>query len=356
MRPTVALLGNSIFITTVSTSLRSRIELSVEQLYPSCPTILEQLRELCPNALILDPIVACPKHRESILSAFAKELTQPVALFEFCNNNKQLYWRIILPARHSLDENTLELLAKDGLRPEKRFNKDIQPEAEPHSYDIACIESLVRAITEVCRNIMNDNEPPGYTCGMDQKRIATIPKKQIPDDALLRSCRMGDAQAWEALLDRYERLVFSIARNTGLGSEDAADITQLTFGYLLQSLDRMTDEGNLRAWLATVAKRHSRRLLVRQLRYQSTEIDEEVINDLMPNRTEAGGIERWELAEWIRAGLERIDERCRNLLRALYLDEAEASYAEIAKAHGLAEGSIGPIRARCLKRLREVHP
>jgi RNA polymerase sigma factor (sigma-70 family) len=183
--------------------------------------------------------------------------------------------------------------------------------------------------------------------GTDQHQHST-------DEALLRACRTGDAAAWESLLDRYERLVYSIARNTGLSPEDAADITQLTFGYLLQSLDGMTDEGNLRAWLATVAKRHSRRLLVRQLRYQSAELDEEIVGGLMPDRANLNGIERWELAEWLRSGLERIDERCRHLLRALYFDPSEPSYADIASSVGIAEGSVGPIRARCLKRLREM--
>lgn len=132
------------------------------------------------------------------------------------------------------------------------------------------------------------------------------------------ACRVGDAVAWEQLLDRYERLVYSIARNNGLSPEDAADITQITFGYLLQSLGQMTDEGNLRAWLATVAKRHSRRLLVRQLRYQSAEVDEEIMAGFLPDRTNLNEIDRWELAEWLRHGLDRIDERCRQLLRPLF--------------------------------------
>lgn len=184
-----------------------------------------------------------------------------------------------------------------------------------------------------------------------------MPNEQlsVPTDAeLLRACRSGDEAAWEQILNRYERLVFSIARNAGLSREDAADITQVTFGYLLQGLERMTDEGNLRAWLATVAKRHSRHLLVRQLRYQSVEIDDKLAETLMPDRPQAEGIERWELAEWLRGGLERIDERCQQLLHALYLDEREPSYAEIADALGIAEGSVGPIRARCLERLRQA--
>ena len=189
---------------------------------------------------------------------------------------------------------------------------------------------------------------------MTNSPLAENQDQRLSDAALLRACRSGETTAWEQLLDRYERLVYSIARNTGLSPEDAADITQLTFGYLLQSLDGMTDEGNLRAWLATVAKRHSRRLLVRQLRYQTSDIDDEIISELLPGQAQADGIERWELAEWLRSGLERIDERCRRLLRALYFDPSEPSYADVASSIGIAEGSVGPIRARCLKRLRET--
>ncbi len=74
---------------------------------------------------------------------------------------------------------------------------------------------------------------------------------------------------------------------------------------------------------------------------------------MLPGQAKADGIERWELAEWLRSGLERIDERCRRLLRALYFDPDEPSYANIASSIGIAEGSVGPIRARCLKRLRD---
>jgi hypothetical protein len=49
------------------------------------------------------------------------------------------------------------------------------------------------------------------------------------DRDLIRACREGDRRAWRSLLDKYERLVFSIPLNYGLSREDAADIAQLTF-------------------------------------------------------------------------------------------------------------------------------
>src|SRR3990172_10262395 len=76
-----------------------------------------------------------------------------------------------------------------------------------------------------------------------------------PDRDLILACRSGDKIAWERLLDKYERLVYSIPLNYGLTSEDAADISQITFTILIQSLDRLRDDTRLAPWLATVARR-----------------------------------------------------------------------------------------------------
>ena len=175
-------------------------------------------------------------------------------------------------------------------------------------------------------------------------------KLQI-DHELIHACRAGDAQAWERLLDKYERLVFSISRNYGLATDDAADVTQITFTILLQNLDRIPDGIRLAPWLATVARRHTWRLLARNR--------QEAVNpaeDLAGNERLGGMIdysEGWELAEWLNYGLSMLDERCRQLLLALYFDAEEPSYAQVAEQLRMAVGSIGPTRARCLEHMKE---
>ncbi len=187
---------------------------------------------------------------------------------------------------------------------------------------------------------------------MTQKVDNELTESAREDEQLIRACRQGDVQAWQRLLDKYERLVFSIARNAGLEPEDATDITQQTFSFLIQSLETMRDEGNLGGWLATVARRHSRRLLVRQRNYEAKLADPQVATSLLPTQSRAETIEHWELTEWLHSGLQHLDERCRDLLMALYFDPQEPSYADIAARLGMAEGSIGATRARCLARLR----
>ena len=171
------------------------------------------------------------------------------------------------------------------------------------------------------------------------------------DRDLIRACRSGDARAWKRLLDKYERLVFSISLNYGLTTDDAADVTQITFTILLQNLDTLPDDIRLSPWLATVARRHTWRLLA-QNRREAVNPDE----DLAGNKA-LGGIvddrEHQELAEWLYQGLSLLDERCRQLLLALYFDAEEPSYAEVADYMKMPIGSIGPTRARCLEQMRQ---
>jgi RNA polymerase sigma factor (sigma-70 family) len=148
--------------------------------------------------------------------------------------------------------------------------------------------------------------------------------------------------------------VFSVPRRYGLSPEDAADITQLTFTILVQSIDDLPEDSTLGAWLTTVARRHTWRLLqhTRRENIDKYKIPDESTPAFANEDTES--TEHWELTEWLDHGLLLVGEPCRNLLSALYLDPAQPSYAEVAARLGMAVGSVGPTRIRCLKRLRQV--
>ena len=184
-----------------------------------------------------------------------------------------------------------------------------------------------------------------------QKNMRTM---VTSDRTLIRDCRAGDVGAWQRLLDRYERLVFSVPRRYGFSREDAADITQLTFTILIQSIDSLPEDSNLGAWLATVARRHTWRLLERNRREETGE--HEILEKGKPLLANSGteNIEHWELTEWLDHGLSLVGKPCRNLLSALYLDPEQPSYAEVAARLGIAVGSVGPTRIRCLRRLRRL--
>lgn len=180
----------------------------------------------------------------------------------------------------------------------------------------------------------------------------TVADKQDRD--LILGCRKGKVETWRQLLDKYERIVFSIPRRYGLSTEDAADVTQLTFTILVESIDGLPEDSKLGGWLTTVARRHTWRVLERNRRRgvdKYTDLDE---STSLPPDSDTETVENWVLTEWLEQGLARLSGRCRNLLEALYLDPDEPSYAEVAARLGMAVGSVGPTRIRCLERLRRV--
>jgi RNA polymerase sigma factor (sigma-70 family) len=177
------------------------------------------------------------------------------------------------------------------------------------------------------------------------------------DRDLIRRCQQGSAGAWQQALNKYERLVYSIPLRYGLSRDDAADIAQNTFIILIESLDTLSEDSRLGAWLATVARRHTWRLLERNRREIASEGLEGAdlaARAVLLGESDADSIEHWELSELLETGLSQIGEPCRELLLALYFQPELSSYAEVAASLGMPIGSIGPTRARCLKRLRQV--
>lgn len=172
------------------------------------------------------------------------------------------------------------------------------------------------------------------------------------DSELLLACRNGELQAWQRLVTKYERLVYSIPLNYGLSADDAADVAQTSFTALIDKLDSLRDDSNLGGWLATVARRHTWRLVERKKKIAFDPIDDQKEVFSLPNKKNE--VEQWELVEWLDSGLRLVGERCRALLMALYFEAEEPSYAEVAERLDIAEGSVGPTRARCLKRMREM--
>jgi RNA polymerase sigma factor (sigma-70 family) len=173
----------------------------------------------------------------------------------------------------------------------------------------------------------------------------------MSDAGVLERLRAGDARAWDGLVDRYSRLVWSIPLTIGLSPDDAADIAQMAFTELLIQLHSIRDETAIGAWLATVARRQS----WRRARSRWRETPDDVAtrgNDA--GTTDAGTVsdaDRVDTLIWIDAGLATLGERCRALVQLLYLSGTEPSYEEVSARLGMPIGSIGPTRQRCLRQL-----
>jgi RNA polymerase sigma factor (sigma-70 family) len=176
---------------------------------------------------------------------------------------------------------------------------------------------------------------------------------------LIAACRQGEEAAWEALVQRYQRLIYSIPRRAGLGEDLAAEVFQQVFAKLVEHLDRIEQPARIQAWLVTLARRESLRLLRREPRPAPVrdDADDEDAGredpvDQAPLADET--LARMEAQQRVHQAVLSLDERCRELLILLFYRAEPPSYAEVAAALGTSEGSIGPTRARCLQKLQRL--
>ena len=176
------------------------------------------------------------------------------------------------------------------------------------------------------------------------------------DHELLLKCRQGDPQAFADLMQQYERLVFSIPFNYGFSRAEADDITQNTFVIFIENMERLQDDSNLGAWLATIARRQTWRHFRKKQRETSIDTHDEESASMFVVETDFNNLDRQNEVTMLHEALAQINEKCRQLLQALYFDMEQPSYEEIAQTMGMPLGSVGPTRARCLKKLKKIMP
>ena len=172
----------------------------------------------------------------------------------------------------------------------------------------------------------------------------SITPDEPTDTDLIAGCRRGHSPSWDRLVRRYERLVYSVARRSGLSPTDASDVTQATFIALLDACGSLREDERVAAWLITVARRKAWRVGRRQARESLHAEVPEQSPDQLP----------WEDIATLHHALLQLADPCRELLLALYFDPERPSYAEIATRFGRSIGGIGPMRGRCLDRIRAL--
>src|ERR1700724_1128621 len=73
-------------------------------------------------------------------------------------------------------------------------------------------------------------------------------------DLVMRAGK-GDQQAWDALVERYSPLIWSICRRYRLSDADAEDVGQAVWLHLVDQLDSLRDPAALPGWLSTTTRR-----------------------------------------------------------------------------------------------------
>jgi len=187
--------------------------------------------------------------------------------------------------------------------------------------------------------------------GLDQSRPDLA---DVSTATLVRRAGDGDQGAWNTLVDRYTRLLWSVARSHRLGAADAADVVQTTWLRLVEHLGRIHDPDRLAGWLVTTARRECVRVRSRGVREVVGAVDD-ITGDLADAWTEPldAGLLRDERDVTLWSCYRQLSERCQTLLRVLMAAPAP-SYSDVSAALGMPVGAIGPTRGRCLDQLHKL--
>lgn len=167
---------------------------------------------------------------------------------------------------------------------------------------------------------------------------------------LLKLAADGDGGAWDALVERFGQMVWSVARGFRLDDASAKDVSQTVWMKLVENVDSIKDPERLPGWLATTCRREALKVAKARDRVIPSEFEYDIEDD-SPSLDEF--LIDDEENRLVVSAFGTLDAACRQLLRLMTI-EPPLTYDEISEATGRPIGSLGPTRARCLEKLKSA--
>lgn len=169
---------------------------------------------------------------------------------------------------------------------------------------------------------------------------------------LLDQAAAGDEGAWRELVDRHGGVVWGAARAYSANRADAEDVWQATWLLLAENLSRLQEPSALPGWLVTTARRESLRLAKARRRESPAGLGSLLAE--VPDAADGpeSTVMRSVTARRLGQAFAELSQRCQQLLRVVAV-APDASYAQVGAALGMARGTIGPKKGRCLAALRD---
>jgi RNA polymerase sigma factor (sigma-70 family) len=170
------------------------------------------------------------------------------------------------------------------------------------------------------------------------------------DERLIQRCLKGDLEAQSELIDKYKNLIYSIPIKLGM-YQDAGDIFQAVCVELLSELPQLREHRALPKWLMQTCYRKCLRYLAtasRQVDFDPADVEQPQDGDTLEHM-----LVQLEKEQMLRDAIGEMPARCSQMIHMLFFEIPARPYEEVARELGLATGSIGFIRSRCLTRLRK---
>lgn len=186
-------------------------------------------------------------------------------------------------------------------------------------------------------------------------RLAYAPRVHDWSTTKLFSASLGgDQRAWEVLVERLSPAVWGVVRRCGLNEVDSAELFQIVWLRLWDRRDTIRDPERLPGWVKTTARNEAFTMLKASARQEPTDLEhlqDQIRDDLYTSPEQVA--EHAAVLELLMAGFKHLTTRCKQLLR-LSLARPRVPQSEIAEIMQMAQGSVGPTRARCLDQLRAI--
>lgn len=187
--------------------------------------------------------------------------------------------------------------------------------------------------------------------GCIQVDLESLSVIETPVAVLLDAAAGGDRSAWDALVDRYQRLVWSVVRGFRLDEAAAADVTQTVWLRLVEHCDRIREPEKLPGWLAATARNEAMRVIRGQQRQVPSTFDFDLADDMAPALDER--LVDDETRRAVLWAFHQLPADAQDLLRLL-CTHPPLDYQTISELVGRPVGSIGPTRQRILEKLRTL--
>lgn len=176
----------------------------------------------------------------------------------------------------------------------------------------------------------------------------------LTSEELVAGIRARDEPAWRVMVERYEPLLYWLARRCGLSAADAEDAVQLTWLRCVEHIDQLTDADRLSGWLATICRRECVRIAT-NARRDVLLSEPDMVRLIDDRREECDPCTEAALREQctrLHRAIAALPARQRTILVEL-LRQEDQGYRELSRRLGLPMGSIGPTRQRAVTRLRQ---
>ncbi len=186
--------------------------------------------------------------------------------------------------------------------------------------------------------------------------VSRAPAAQGSTGHLVRRATRGDQRAWNAVVQQYSGLLWSVTREFRLTDAQAADAVQTTWLRLVEDPGAMGRPERFAGWLRTTARRTCRETIRGAGRERPSEPHERsgATADHDPDRSGTdpeAHVLRQERMELVRRAVQELPEPDQQLLELLVVFPP-LSHEEIGARLGVPVEGIEPSRTRLLDRLR----